>query len=137
MEKNTSLEKINKILELKKEKGALVLAHYYQNLDIQHVADFCGDSFELAKIARESDKNIIVFCGVSFMAESAKIMNPEKKVFIPRRDAGCQMADMVTPEIVLEMKEKHPDAVVVCHINSFGLVMVGLDSPILPSHTRA
>lgn len=118
MEKNTSLEKINKILELKKEKGALVLAHYYQNLDIQHVADFCGDSFELAKIARESDKNIIVFCGVSFMAESAKIMNPEKKVFIPRRDAGCQMADMVTPEIVLEMKEKHPDAAVVCYINS-------------------
>ncbi|MBR5528798.1 MAG: quinolinate synthase NadA [Clostridia bacterium] len=111
-------EIIQKISELKEEKGALVLAHYYENLDIQHAADFCGDSFELAKRARESRKQIIVFCGVSFMAESAKIMNPEKRVFIPRADAGCQMADMVTPEIVLEMKKQHPNAAVVCYINS-------------------
>ena len=117
--KNLSIGEMNeRILKLKEEKGALVLAHYYQNLDIQHVADFCGDSFELAKIARASDKNIIVFCGVSFMAESAKIMNPEKRVFIPRTDAGCLMADMVTPEIVLEMKKEHPNAAVVCYINS-------------------
>lgn len=117
--KNLSIkEKAEKILKLKEEKGALILAHYYQNLEIQHVADFCGDSFELAKIARTSDKDIIVFCGVSFMAESAKIMNPEKRVFIPRKDAGCLMADMVTPEIVLEMKKAHPEACVVCYINS-------------------
>ena len=107
-----------KILKLKEEKGILVLAHYYQNLDIQMVADFCGDSFELAKRARTSRKKMIVFCGVSFMAESAKIMNPEKRVFIPRADAGCMMADMVTPEIVLEMKKAHPGAAVVCYINS-------------------
>lgn len=111
-------EKTEKILKLKEETGALVLAHYYQNLDIQHVADFCGDSFELAKRARSSHKNNIVFCGVSFMAESAKIMNPEKHVFIPRADAGCQMADMVTPKIVSDMKKAHPNAVVVCYINS-------------------
>ena len=111
-------EKAEKILKLKNEKGALILAHYYQNLEIQHVADFCGDSFELAKIARTSDKGIIVFCGVSFMAESAKIMNPEKRVFIPRTDAGCLMADMVTPEIVNKMKSEHPNAAVVCYINS-------------------
>ncbi|MBE6571124.1 MAG: quinolinate synthase NadA [Ruminococcaceae bacterium] len=107
-----------KIEKLKKEKGALVLAHYYQDLAIQLVADHCGDSFELAKIARSSDKDIIIFCGVSFMADSAKIMNPEKRVFIPRRDAGCLMADMITPEKVLEMKKAHPDAAVVCYINS-------------------
>lgn len=112
------MEKAEKILKLKEEKRALILAHYYQNLEIQHVADFCGDSFELAKIARTSDKDIIVFCGVSFMAESAKIMNPEKHVYIPRKDAGCQMADMVTPEIVKEMKKAHPNAAVVCYINS-------------------
>lgn len=112
------VETAEKIQRLKKEKGALVLAHYYQDLSIQHVADFCGDSFELAKRARSSDKQIVVFCGVSFMAESAKIMNPEKRVFIPRRDAGCQMADMVTPEIVLSMRREHPNAAVVCYINS-------------------
>lgn len=117
---NTMYEQqmLQKISQLKKEKGALILAHYYQNLDIQHAADFCGDSFELAKRARESGKKLIIFCGVSFMAESAKIMNPEKRVFIPRADAGCQMADMVTPEIVTEMKKQHPNAAVVCYINS-------------------
>ena len=117
--KNLSISEISeKIEKLKKEKGALVLAHYYQDLSIQLVADHCGDSFELAKIARSSDKNIIIFCGVSFMADSAKIMNPEKRVFIPRRDAGCLMADMITPEKVLEMKKQHPNAAVVCYINS-------------------
>lgn len=111
-------EKAEQIKRLKEEKGALVLAHYYQNLDIQHAADICGDSFELARAARSSDKTNIVFCGVSFMAESAKIMNPEKHVFLPRADAGCQMADMVTPEIVAEMRRAHPAAKVVCYINS-------------------
>lgn len=112
------LEMTEKILQLKKEKGVLVLAHYYQDIEVQHIADFCGDSFELAKRARGSHKNTILFCGVSFMAESAKIMNPEKHVYIPRADAGCQMADMVTPEIVLQMRKDHPNAAVVCYINS-------------------
>ncbi len=118
IEINGTMNICDEILKLKEEKGVLVLAHYYQNLDIQHVADFCGDSFELAKRARESHKQNIVFCGVTFMAESAKIMNPGKRVFIPRKDAGCQMANMVTPKVVLEMKKEHPRAAVVCYINS-------------------
>ncbi len=119
---NTNFENVcemqNKIKKVKEEKNILVLAHYYQDLAIQDCADFCGDSFELAKIARSNEKHLIVFCGVKFMAESAKIMNPEKRVFLPRTDAGCPMADMVTPEIVLEMKKAHPNALVVCYINS-------------------
>lgn len=115
---NNIAEKTERIKKLKEEKGALILAHYYQNLEIQHVADFCGDSFELAKRARASHRKAIIFCGVSFMAESAKIMNPEKRVFIPRADAGCEMANMVTPDIVRAMKKEHPNAAVVCYINS-------------------
>lgn len=118
MNQMSQTEMTEKILRLKKEKNVLILAHYYQELCIQHIADFCGDSFELAKKARGSDKENIVFCGVSFMAESAKIMNPEKHVFIPRADAGCQMADMITPEVVADMRRAHPDAAVVCYINS-------------------
>ena len=109
---------IKKILKLKKEKNALVLAHLYQDLDVQHVADFCGDSFELAKKAKSADQKNIVFCGVTFMAESAKILNPEKHVFIPRKDAGCRMADMITKDDVVKLKEKYPSAAVVCYINS-------------------
>ena len=109
---------INEINKLKEEKDALVLAHYYQSLDVQKAADFCGDSFELAKRAKASDKRNIVFCGVKFMAESAKILNPDKRVFLPRHDAGCPMADMVTPENIIKHREAHPDAAVVCYINS-------------------
>lgn len=109
---------MEEISRLKKERNALVLAHYYQFIEVQHAADFCGDSFELAKRARASDKNTIVFCGVKFMAESAKILNPDKKVFLPRHDAGCPMADMVTPEDILELRKKYPKAAVVCYINS-------------------
>lgn len=107
-----------KILKLKEEKHALILAHYYQTMDIQHLADFCGDSFELARKARTSHKQLIIFCGVKFMAESAKVMNPEKRVFLPRVDAGCPMADMITRDDVLKMRQEHPDAAVVCYINS-------------------
>lgn len=106
------------ILRLKKERNALVLAHYYQPIAVQHCADFCGDSFELAKRAHASDKELIVFCGVKFMAESAKILNPTKRVFLPREDAGCPMADMVNPDDVRALREKHPNAAVVCYINS-------------------
>jgi quinolinate synthase len=113
---NTAI--IRKIKKLKKEKNAVILAHLYQDLEIQHAADFCGDSFELAKKARSTDAENIIFCGVSFMAESAKILNPEKHVFIPRKDAGCRMADMITKDDVLKLKEKHPSAAVVCYINS-------------------
>jgi quinolinate synthetase complex, A subunit len=117
--KDTNIERMyEKIQFLKKEKNALVLAHFYQIMDIQHIADFCGDSFELAKKARSSEKQIIVFCGVRFMAESAKAMNPQKRILLPRHDAGCPMADMVTPADVARLRTAHPNAAVVCYINS-------------------
>lgn len=109
---------IEEILKLKKESGALVLAHYYQRLEIQKCADFVGDSFELAKRAKEAESNLIVFCGVRFMGESAKILNPTKKVLMPRPDAGCQMADMVTASKLRELKSQYPRAAVVCYVNS-------------------
>lgn len=108
-------EEIN---ELKKEKNAVILAHYYQTGDIQDVADFVGDSFALSKQAKENDAEIIVFCGVKFMAESAKILSPEKTVLLPAINAGCPMADMVTPEDVMGLRKKYPDAAVVTYVNS-------------------
>lgn len=114
---NTS-EISERILRLKKEKDALILAHYYQRLDIQKIADIFGDSFELSKKAKLAENRLIIFCGVSFMAESAKILNPSKKVVLPRMDAGCRMADMVTPEDILELRRKYPNAAVVCYVNS-------------------
>ena len=112
----TDLQK--EIIRLKQEKNALVLAHYYQTLDIQEVADIVGDSFELAKRAQTTDKDLIVLCGVRFMAESAKILNPGKKVLLPASDAGCLMADMLDPAGVIKMKEEHPEAAVMCYVNS-------------------
>lgn len=109
---------IEEILKLKKKSGALILAHYYQRLEIQKCADFVGDSFELAKRAKEAKSDLIVFCGVRFMGESAKILNPTKKVIMPRPDAGCQMADMVTVSKLREMKNTYPKAAVVCYVNS-------------------
>ncbi len=106
------------ILRLKKEKDALILAHYYENLEIQQIADIIGDSFELSKKARLAENRLIVFCGVRFMAESAKILNPGKTVLLPRPDAGCRMADTVTAQDVRALKEKNPDAAVVCYVNS-------------------
>ncbi|NMM64722.1 quinolinate synthase NadA [Clostridium sp. P21] len=108
----------NKILKLKKEKEALILAHYYQRPEIQDIADAVGDSYYLSKVAKDCDENIIVFCGVKFMAESAKILSPEKTVLLPTFDAGCPMADMADPNDVLALKKKHPNAKVVCYINS-------------------
>ncbi|MGV8979829.1 quinolinate synthase NadA [Clostridium sp.] len=107
-----------KIKRLKVEKNALIIAHYYENDDIQEIADFVGDSYYLSKIAKESTKNIIVFCGVKFMAESAKILSPEKTVLLPNIDAGCTMADMINGQDVRELKKDHPKAKVICYINS-------------------
>lgn len=111
-------EKINEIRRLQQEKDFLILAHLYEDLSVQKIADFCGDSFELAKRAKASHAKNILFCGVRFMGESAKIMNPEKHVFLPRPDAGCAMADMVRPDDIRALKKEHPDAAVVCYINS-------------------
>lgn len=106
------------ILKLKKEKNAVIMAHYYVPAEVQEIADFIGDSFFLAKKAKSTDADVIVFAGVSFMAESAKILNPEKKVLSPDKSADCPMAHMVKDGKIEEMREKYPDLAVVCYINS-------------------
>lgn len=106
------------IKQLKKEKNAAILAHYYAPADVQEVADYVGDSFYLAKIAKQSKSDIIVFCGVYFMGESAKILNPDKKVLMPDLTADCAMAHMASKEKIAEMREKYDDLAVVCYINS-------------------
>ncbi len=108
----------DKIIELKNKKNALILAHFYQSMEIQMLADRVGDSFELSKVAKDAKNEIIVFCGVRFMAESAKILNRGKKVLLPEENAGCPMADMVTPEKIRHMRKLYPDAAVVCYVNS-------------------
>src|SRR5665647_1100604 len=107
-----------KIQQLKVEKNALILAHYYQNDDIQEIADFVGDSYYLSKVAKECMQQTIVFCGVKFMAESAKILSPEKTVLLPNIESGCTMAEMINGEDVRQLKKEHPKAKVVCYINS-------------------
>jgi len=107
-----------KIQQLKVEKEAIILAHYYQNDEIQEIADYVGDSYYLSKIAKECSQQIIVFCGVMFMAESAKILSPGKTVLLPNIEAGCTMAEMINGEDVRELKKEHPKAKVVCYINS-------------------
>ena len=107
-----------KIKMLKKEKNAVVLAHYYAPDEVQRAADHIGDSYYLAKKARDTDADVIVFCGVEFMGESAKLLNPEKTVLMPDRSADCPMAHMVTEEKIREVREKYDDVAVVCYINS-------------------
>lgn len=106
------------IEQLKKVKNAVILAHYYAPDDTQSIADYVGDSFYLAKIAKQSTADIIVFCGVSFMGESAKLLNPKKKVLMPDLSADCPMAHMVKPGVIEQMREKYDDLAVVCYINS-------------------
>lgn len=108
----------NKIKTLKEQKNAVILAHYYAPDEVQEIADYVGDSFYLAKIAKECTADIIVFCGVSFMGESAKILSPNKKVLMPDLTADCPMAHMVAPGKIAEMREKYDDLAVVCYINS-------------------
>ena len=118
---------INKINTLKKEKNAVILAHYYAPEEVQAVADFVGDSFYLAKVAKNCDADIIVFCGVKFMGESAKILNPDKKVLMPDLTADCAMAHMVKDGIIEEMRAKYDDLSVVCYINSTAELKVKSD----------
>ncbi len=114
----TQSEMIHEINRLKKEKNAVILAHYYQSPIIQDLADFVGDSYQLSKEASKTDADMIVFCGVHFMAETAKILAPEKTVLLPAKDAGCPMADTITYTDLKQYKEKNPDRKIVCYVNS-------------------
>ncbi len=109
---------VSKIEELKAQRHAVILAHNYQPAEIQDLADFCGDSLGLSVQASETDADVIVFCGVRFMAETAAILSPDKTVLMPEPDAGCPMADMITAEPLRQLKAKHPEALVVCYVNS-------------------
>lgn len=109
---------VTRIEQLKKEKNAVILAHYYAPAEVQAIADFVGDSFYLAKVAKQSTADILVFCGVRFMGESAKILNPEKKVLMPDLTADCAMAHMVAEGKIAEMRALYDDLAVVCYINS-------------------
>ena len=113
---NTELAR--EILRLKKEKNAVILAHNYQISQVQDVADFIGDSLKLSKMAAQTDASIIVFCGVHFMAETASIISPDKKVLIPDLDAGCSLASSINPQELLKWKKLNPDAIVVSYVNT-------------------
>ena len=109
---------IEEIKRLKKEKNAIVLTHCYQPVEIDEISDFVGDSFYLSKKAKETNADIIVFAGVHFMAQSAKLLNPDKKVLLPNMNSGCFMADMVNVEQLREFRAKYPNVPAVCYINS-------------------
>ena len=115
----THRKRIEEIQHLNHEKNAVILAHYYLEDDVQSIADYIGDSYYLSEIATKVPQQVIVFCGVSFMGESAKILNPEKTVLLPDPTADCPMAHMVTAEKILEMRARYQDDLaVVCYINS-------------------
>ena len=111
-------ELTSKIRKLQKEKNAVIIAHNYQRDEIQKIADYQGDSLALAQTVVRTDADLIIFCGVHFMAESAAILNPDKKVLLPVKEAGCPLADMITVEKLKEKKKLYPDAAVVCYVNS-------------------
>ena len=109
---------VEDIIRLKEEKNAVILAHYYVDEEVQDIADYIGDSFYLSKVATKTDADRIIFCGVEFMGESAKILNPDKRVFMPDATADCPMAHMATGEEIEKVKAQYEDVAVVCYINS-------------------
>jgi len=109
---------IEKIQKLKNDRNAVILAHNYQPGQIQDIADFVGDSLGLSQQAAKTDADTIVFCGVKFMAETAAILSPRKTVLLPEQQAGCPMADMINTDQLTQLKTEHPDALVVCYVNS-------------------
>lgn len=116
------MEITERILKLKKEKDVVILAHYYVDGAVQAIADFVGDSYALAKKVSSVEQKNIIFAGVSFMGESAKLLNPEKKVYMVDPSAGCGMADMINAEQVRKIRSEYPDAAVVCYVNSSAAV---------------
>ena len=129
---NELTEKIN---SLKKEKNAVILAHCYQNIEIDEVADFVGDSLYLSRQAAKTDADIIIFAGVYFMAQVAKMLSPNKKVFLPRMESGCFMADMININDLREFKYQHPNIPVVCYINSSAEVKTECDICVTSSNS--
>ncbi|VVB90635.1 Quinolinate synthase A [uncultured archaeon] len=121
------MDESEKIKQLKKKRNAIILVHNYQRADVQDAADFVGDSFGLSQKAVASGADVIVFCGVDFMAESAAVLNPEKTVLMPEISAQCPMAAMITPEALKLEKQKHPDAAVVCYVNTSAAVKAESD----------
>ena len=117
-----TVEIAERIRKLKSEKHAIILAHNYQPPEIQDIADLTGDSLELSRQAASTTAEVIVFCGVAFMAETAAILNPDKIVILPRLDAGCPMADMITPQDMISIKEQHPGIPIVTYVNSTAAV---------------
>ena len=118
---------IDKINRLKKERNAVILAHNYQIPEVQDMADYVGDSLGLSIEASKTKADVIVFCGVHFMAETAKILSPEKTVLLPEEKAGCPMADMITAEELRTLKAKHPGAAVLCYVNTSAAVKADCD----------
>lgn len=117
----------SRIAALKESSNAIILAHNYQNEEVQAVADIVGDSLALSRAAANTAHDVIVFCGVHFMAETAAILAPDKTVLLPASDAGCPLADMATPEMVREMRAKYPEAAVVCYVNTSAAVKAECD----------
>ena len=118
---------VEEIKKLKQQKNAIILTHCYQNIEIDEVSDFVGDSLYLSRMAAKTNADIIVFAGVSFMAETAKLLSPNKKVLLPRTEAGCFMANMIDVEGLIQFKEKYPNRPVVCYVNSTAAIKAESD----------
>ncbi|MCY7409397.1 MAG: quinolinate synthase NadA [Chitinophagales bacterium] len=131
------LDLFSEIEKLKKEKNAVILAHYYQEPDIQDVADYIGDSLGLSQQAAKTNADVIVFAGVHFMAETAKILSPQKKVLLPDLNAGCSLADSCPPQVFEKFKERHPDHVVIMYVNCTAEIKAMSDIICTSSNARA
>ena len=129
----TKEEMIKEINRLKKEKNAIILAHYYQKGEVQDIADYLGDSYNLSVIAQKTDAKIIVFCGVLFMGETAKILSPEKKVLMPHKYLPCYMANLINAKSLKKYKEEHPDRVIISYVNTYADVKALSDCTVTSS----